>query len=123
MTDSSQAIDVNERGSLTAVSNADDKTIVRLTADPATGALIVTGSGSGGMMTKYNVSGVINSSNVTFTIPTAVGSDFILVLVNQLQMLGIDYTYSVGVSTTTITMTTAPDSSLSGLGFQAYVTS
>lgn len=122
MTDSWQALDVNERGSLTAVSSVDNKTIVRLAADPNTGALLVTTSGGGGIMTKYNVSGTINSSNVTFTIPVAVGSDFILVLVNQFQMLGIDYTYSVGATTTTITMTTAPDSSLSGLGFQAYVT-
>ncbi len=117
------ANDPNDKNSLTAVSNVDDTTIVRLTADPATGALLVTSAGGGGTMTKYNVSGTINSSNVTFTIPVAVGSDFILVLVNQMQMLGIDYTYSVGVGVTTITMTTAPDSSLSGLGFQAYVVS
>lgn len=123
MSDQWEAIDVNTRGSLTAVSTVDDKTIVRLTADPVTGALLVTGNSGGGSMTKYNVSGLINSSNVTYTIPVAVTSDFILVLVNQFQMLDIDYTYSVGATTTTITMTTAPDSSLSGLGFQAYVTS
>jgi hypothetical protein len=123
MTDSWQAIDQNSRGTLTAVSTVDGRTIVRLVADPATGALVVTGSGSGGVGTWYTVSGVINSSNQTFTIPVAVGSDFILVLVNQMQMQGIDYTYSVGVSTTTITMTTAPDASLSGLGFMAFVIS
>ncbi len=117
-----QAIDANTRGSLTAVSSVDDTTIVRLTADPVTGALLVSGAGGGGTMTKYNVTGTVNSSNVTFTIPVAVTSDFLLILVNQFQMLGIDYTYSAGGGITTITMTTAPDTSLSGLGFQAYVT-
>jgi hypothetical protein len=106
---------------LMAVSSADGKTPVIVWADPVTHRLLTTAAG-GGTMTKYDVSGTINSSNKTFTIPVAVTSDFILVLVNQFQMLGIDYTYSAGVGTTTITMTTAPDASLSGLGFQAYVT-
>ncbi len=123
MTDQWQAIDQNDRESLTAVSSVDDKTIVRLTADPVTGALLVSISGGGGVGTWYNVTGTINSSNVTFTIPVAVGSDFLLVLANQPQMQTIDYTYSVGATTTTITMTIAPDSSLSGLGFMAFVIS
>lgn len=114
--------DHNHTAVLLAVSSADGKTPVLVWADPVTHRLLTTSTG-GGTMTKYNVSGTINSSNVTFTIPVSVTSDFILVLVNQFQMLGIDYTYVAGVSTTTITMTVAPDASLSGLGFQAYVTS
>jgi len=123
MTDSWQAIDSNSRGSLTAVSSVDDKTIVRLVADPVTGALLVSGAASGGTGTYYTVSGAINSSNVTYTIPVAVKSDFILFLARQPQALTTDYTYSAGVSTTTITYTTAPDSSLNGQPHQAFVIS
>lgn len=117
------ATDANDKPSLIAVSNSDSTQIVRLTADPATGALLVTASGGGGIGTWWDVTGTIDSSNKSFTIATAVGSDFVLVLVNQTQMQTIDYTYSVGVSTTSITMTTAPDASLSGLGFKAFVIS
>lgn len=124
-----QAIDVNERGSLTAVSSSDDKTIIRLVADPVTGALLVTGvSSGGGTGTWYDVTGTINSSNVTFTIPVKVKSDFLLVLGRQPQALSTgsntyDYTYSAGATTTTITYTTAPDTSLSGQPHQAFVIS
>lgn len=98
---------------------------MRLWADPITHRLLVdnSGGGGGGTGTVYTVSGTINSVNTTFTIPVAVGSDFMLTLVNQPQMLNIDYTYSVGATTTTIVMTTPPDISLSGLGFQAFVIS
>lgn len=124
MTDSWQAIDVNERGSLTAVSSADDKTIVRLVADPITGALLTTGSGgSGGVGTYYTVSGALNGSNVTFTIPVAVTSDFLLFLARQPQALTTDFTYSVGGGVTTITYTYAPDASFSGQPHQAFVIS
>ena len=124
MSDSWQAIDANERGSLTAVSSADDKTIVRLVADPLTGALLVTGVNSGGGTgTYYTVSGTIDSSNVTFTIPVAVKSDFLLFLARQPQALTTDFTYSVGATTTTITYTYAPDASFSGQPHQAYVVS
>lgn len=108
---------------LMATSSTDGKTPVAVWANPVTHRLLTTTSGTGGMMTKYDVSGTIDGSNVTFTIAVAAASDFILVLVNQFQMLGIDYTYSVGVGTTTITYTIAPDASLSGLGHQAYVVS
>lgn len=115
------ATDPNDKTTLTAVSNTDQTVIVRLTADPATGALLVTLAGGGGTGTWYDVTGTIDGANKTFTIATAVTSDFVLVLVNQTQMQTIDYTYSAGASTTTITMTTAPDASLSGLGFKAFV--
>lgn len=92
MSDSWQALDVNSRGSLTAVSTADDKTIVRLVADPITGALVVTSSGGGGVGTWYAVSGVINGTNPTFTLPVVPASDFVLVLGGQTQILGKWYT-------------------------------
>lgn len=98
--------------------------ILRGQIDPLTGRILVDMAGStGGTGTVYTVSGTINSVNRIFTIPVTVTSDFQLTLVNQPQMLNIDYTYVAGVGTTTITMTTAPDISLSGLGFQAFVIS
>lgn len=123
MSDSSQAIDVNDRGSLTAVSSVDNTTIVRLVADPITGRLLTQSSGGGGTGTIYNVTGALDGSNVTFTIAVAVTGDFTLFLARQYQALTTDYTYSAGASTTTITMTYAPDSSLSGQPFQAFVIS
>lgn len=113
------ATEGNDKPSLIAVSNTDSTQIVRLTADPATGALLVSLSGGGGIGTWYDVSGTIDGNNVTFTLPVTPASDFVLVLVNQTQMQGIDYTYTGA----TITMATAPDASLSGLGFKAFVIS
>lgn len=125
MTDSWAAYDANDKWSLTAVSTADDKTIVRLVADPNTGALLVTGGGGGGggVGTYYTVSGTIDGSNQTFTIPVVVTSDFLLFLARQPQALTTDFTYSAGVSSTTITYTYAPDASFSGQPHQAYVVS
>lgn len=117
------ATDVNDKPSLIAVSSTDSTQIVRLTADPATGALLVTISGGGGTGTYYTVSGTVDGSNVTFTIPVAVASDFLLFLARQPQALTTDFTYVAGVSTTTITMTYAPDASLSTQPFQAFVIS
>lgn len=54
MADSWQAIDRNERGSLTAVSSVDGVTIVRLVADPITGRLLVDLSGGGSNTFVYN---------------------------------------------------------------------
>lgn len=65
MSDSWQAIDVNERGSLTAVSSADDKTIVRLVADPITGALLV--SVAGGISTFVN-NEIVAGSGTSWTL-------------------------------------------------------
>lgn len=120
-------IDTSSRQSLTATSSADGVSIVRVAADPATGALLITGT-TGGTGTYYTVSGTIDGSNTTFTIPVAVGSDFVLSLARQLQIQDIgatqwDYSYSVGASTTTITYHTAPDESLSGQPHVAYVVS
>src|SRR5258708_7014111 len=106
--------DQNDVPTLLAVSSSDGISPVKVYADPTTHRLKVDLSGGGGTGTWYDVSGTINSVNVTFTIPVTPSSDFILVLVNQTQMLGIDYT----VVADTITMTVAPDISLSGLGFK-----
>lgn len=98
MTDSWQAIDVNERGSLTAVSTVDDKTIVRLVADPITGALVVTTSGGSGI-TIIAVTGVIDDSNVTFT---AASEPTVLVInggVYQKTGGAITWTYLAGTIT------------------------
>lgn len=121
MADQTSPIDANSRQGLTAVSNADGTTILRLWADPITHRLLVDISGGGGTGTYYTVSGAVNGSNVTFTIPVAVTSDFLLFLARQPQALTTDFTYSAGVSTTTITMTYAPDASLSSQPFQAFV--
>jgi hypothetical protein len=58
------------------------------------------------------VSGTINGSNRTFTIPITPGdpNSIQLTLARQPQILGVDFT----ISGTTITYTTAPDASLSG---------
>lgn len=72
MSDSWQAIDRNSRGSLTAVSTADNKTIVRLTADPVTGALLVTGSIVGSFSQfVLAATGTVNGVNTIFTFTSA----------------------------------------------------
>lgn len=117
------ATDVNDRPSLTAVSNSDSTQIVRLTADPATGALLVSSAGGGGTGTYYTVTGTIDGVNTTFTIPVTVSSDFLLFLARQPQMLTTDFTYVAGVGSTTITYGSPPDASLSGQPHVAYVVS
>lgn len=87
----------------------------------STGRILVDTAGGGGTGTNYTVSGAIDGSNVTFTIPVAVTSDFSLFLARQPQAPTTDYTYVAGASTTTITMTYAPDASLSGQPFWALV--
>lgn len=120
MADQTNAIDANSRESLTAVSNADGKTILRLWADPVTHRLLVdSAGGSGATFTWYDVTGSLNGSNVTFTIPVSPASGIILVLARQMQMDTIDYS----ISGSTITMTYAPDASFSGQGFKAGVIS
>lgn len=69
MTDSWQKIDVNNRGSLTAVSSVDGQTIVRLVADPVTGRLLVDSSGGGTGFQQPT--GAVNGSNQTFVFATA----------------------------------------------------
>ena len=104
--------DENSVPTLIASSNVDGKTPVRLYADPTTHRLLVDLSGG---VTFYaeTVSGTINSSNVTFTVPTTIASALVLYLANSAYQPGVDFT----VSGTTITMTTAPDASLSGQPF------
>lgn len=124
MADQTNAIDANSRQSLTAVSNSDGTTIVRLWADPITHRLLVDLAGAGGGTgTWYTVSGSVDGSNMTFTIPVAVTSNFLLFLARQPQAYTTDFNYSAGAGSTTITMTYAPDASLSGQPFQAFVIS
>lgn len=104
------------------VSSTDGNTVLNAEIDPITGRLLVDATG-GGTGTNYSVSGTIDGSNVTFTIAVAVTSDFTLFLARQPQALTTDYTYSAGASTTTITMVGAPDASLSGQPFWAFVVS
>lgn len=76
MADQWEAIDVNNRGSLTAVSNADGVTIVRLWADPITHRLLV--DTSGGSITVLTATGTVNGLNAAFTfasLPTFICSD------------------------------------------------
>lgn len=101
---------------------------VTITGDGTPASPLVAAGGSSAVGTWYNVSGTVNSSNVTFTIPVVVSSDFVLQLGGQVQSLSVspktyDYSYAPGVGTTVITMTVAPDASLAGSPFQAYVVS
>lgn len=71
------AIDVNTRQSLTAVSTANSQIIVRLTADPATGALLVSMNSSFSQFT-LPATGTVNGINTQFTFtqePTYIVSD------------------------------------------------
>lgn len=64
------------------------------------------------------VTGTVNSSNVTFTLPHTPTSpnSLTLYLGRQIQIKGVDYT----LSGTTITYTSPPDSSLSGDHYAIY---
>lgn len=81
----------------------------------AIGGAVTENFPSGGTVTVYaeTVSGTINGSNVTFTVPTSISTAFALYLGNSIYQPGVDFT----VSGTTITMTLAPDASLSGQPF------
>lgn len=69
-----------------------------------------------GGSTFYNdtVSGLINSSNRVYTVPNTIGSPIVLFLSNSSYQSGVDYTVT---GPKQITMTIAPDSSLSGQPF------
>lgn len=110
--DSWEAIDRNNRGSLTAVSSADNTTIVRLVANPTTGALLVEDSGGGGVTTTYvDLSTQTNGVTKTFTIPSGVtavlltGSDAPIV-----YRPVVDYT----ISGTTLTLDAGVNAPSSG---------
>lgn len=69
-----EAIDVNSRGSLTAVSNVDGTTIVRLWADPTTHRLLVDLASLNSLTATGSVNGV--NASFTFTqLPTYIVSD------------------------------------------------
>jgi len=110
------------------VSSADSNVVLPLKINPSNGRLLVQNAGGGGTGTWYKVNGTIDGSNVTFTISTAVASDFLLVLGRQPQAQDVgadtwDYSYVAAAGTTTITYHTAPDAALSGLPHQAFVVS
>ena len=111
--------DANSVSSAIFESSTSPGVILRGQIDQVTGRILVdnSGGGGGGTLTWYDVSGTINGSNVTFTIPVSPASGIILVLARQIQMDTVDYS----VSGSTITMTYAPDVSLSGIGFKAGV--
>lgn len=102
--------------------SASNSFITSLTTTGSSGAATVTNGvlnipqySGGGSSVVYNdvVSGVINGSNTIFTVPNVISYPITLFLSGSPYQAGIDYTYS----NTTITMTTAPDTSLSGQPF------
>lgn len=109
MTDSWEAIDSNSRGSLTAVSNADGKTIVRLWADPITHRLLVLLSGSPVM--TLAATGTVNGLNATFTftqLPTYIVSDHAWYA--QTNSNGTtNWTWNAGTLTATMTIPPTED--------------
>ena len=119
------ARDQNFVPTLLGVSSSDGTTPTTVYVNPTTHRLLTSGV-TGGTGTWWAVTGTINGSNATFSIATAVASDFILVLARQPQMQNVgaatwDYSYTAGGGTTTITYTTAPDASLSGQPHLAFV--
>lgn len=74
-----------------------------------------TASASGSSVTFYteNVSGTIDGANKTFTVPTLITQALALWLANSIYEPSVDFT----TSGSTITMTVAPDASLSGQPF------
>lgn len=102
------------------VSSADANAVLNFTIDSSTGRLLIKGSAAtGGTGTWYDVTGTINGSNVTFTIPVSPTSDILLFLNRQPQMETTDFT----LSGSTVTYTAAPDASLSGTPHKAFVIS
>lgn len=111
MADQWAEIDVNSRQSLIATSSSDNKTIVRLWADPITHRLLV--DSSGGNTTGYQQpTGTVNGSNQIFvftTAPDAVSVDGV-----TKQKTSSDGT-SNWTGTTTITLTVAPNFDIFGI--------
>ena len=111
MSDQWEAIDVNSRGSLTAVSNADGKTIVRLWADPITHRLLT--ESSGGSTGYQQPTGTVNGNNQTFVWTTAPNA----IVVDQgrtMQQTSSDGTVNWTGTTTTI-LTIAPTFDIFGV--------
>lgn len=115
--------DDNDKPVMGGTSSTDNATVINSAFDPVTRRLLVDTAGGGGTGTYYSVTGAINGSNVTFTIAVEVGSDFLLFLARQPQMLTTDFTYVAAAGSTTITYVSAPDASLNGQPHVAYVVS
>lgn len=95
---------------------------ITLTSPIGTGGFIeswYTGTTTAGTPIGEAVSGTINSTNVTFTLShTPSPASFLqLQLGRQPQIQNVDYT----ISGATITYTTAPDASLTGLHYAYYI--
>lgn len=105
MSDEWQAIDANERGSLTAVSTADDRTIVRLVADPITGALVVTTTGPVGNNFVYNE--VVAGSGTSWTLANTPVSNTQAIYANGQRLIpgGVDYSITGAAITTVLSWT------------------
>ena len=95
------ATDVNDKPTLTAVSSSDDTTIVRLVADPITGALLVTSAGPSNTFV-YNE--IVAGSGTTFTLAN-IPITGLYAIYGEGQRLtpgaGNDFTISGSVITTT----------------------
>jgi hypothetical protein len=109
--DSWGAYDGNDKWSLTAVSTADDKTIVRLVADPITGALLVSLASTG--VTVLVPTGTVNGSNTTFVFPSA-PSLIVLDNGNIMNQTSSDGTVN-WTGTTTVVLNQAPNFNIFGL--------
>lgn len=114
--------DTNDKFGLFAVSNADGVSLVRLAADPATGALLVSDTSSGGVIVKETPAGLIDGINTTYTLSAAPASTSAILnfSINGQELYApSDYT----LSGQTLTFGTPLDISLAGLPFQiVYVT-
>lgn len=108
------AVDDNDKFVMGGTSSSDNSTIINSAYDPTTRRLLVDVSGGGGS-TIYNdtVSGTIDGVNTVFTVPSSITYCIALFLSGSPYQEGVDYTFSG----TTITMTIAPDATLSGLPF------
>lgn len=93
------ATDVNSKNSLTAVSNVDSTVIVRLTADPATGALLVSSASSGGTVVLNEV---VSGSGTSWTLANTPNSAGIQLYANGQRLTPtVDYTLT-GANITTV---------------------
>ena len=105
--------DENSVPTLIAASSSDGKTPVRVYADPTTHRLLIDNANSSITFYADTVSGTINGSNTAFTVSNTITSALVLFLAGIPYQPTVDFT----TSGTTITMTTAPDASLSGQPF------
>jgi hypothetical protein len=93
-----EAIDSNNRGSLTAVSSVDGVTIVRLVADPITGRLLTDNSSTGNTFV-YNE--VVSGSATTFTLAHTPVTGLYAVYANGQRLTPtVDFTLAGAVITT-----------------------